>query len=81
MFIESDLLNEVTLEGDVLAGSARKCHGGDVGQSLCLMDESVSEGQDLPVLEPNLTMSDHPAQLLLELVFEMKSFCFDKDSF
>lgn len=81
MFIESDLLNEVTLEGDVFAGSARKWHGGDVGQSQRLVNESVSEGQVLPVLEPNLTMSDHPAQLPLDLVLEMKISYFDEDNF
>lgn len=62
------LFNKVALEGDVSAGLVRKSHGGDVSQSLCLMDDGVGEGQVLPVLDLNLTTSYHPAQLLLDLV-------------
>ena len=61
LFIQSDLLNEVAVEVDVLAGSVRNCHGDDVGQSLCLVDDSVSEGQVPPVLDLHLTTSYHPA--------------------
>ncbi|TNN68841.1 hypothetical protein EYF80_020876 [Liparis tanakae] len=55
------------LEGDVSAGFVRNGHGDNVGQSLCLMDYSVSVRHVLPVLYLDLTASDHPAQLLLDL--------------
>ena len=56
-FIHSDLLNEVSLEGDILTCFARKGYREDVSQSLCLMDDGVGEGQVLPVLNLHLTTS------------------------
>lgn len=66
----TDLLDEESLEGDVLAGFVRKSHGNNVGQSLSLMDDGVREGELPPVFNLNLTESDHPAELLLDLVWE-----------
>ncbi|PWA27424.1 hypothetical protein CCH79_00000641, partial [Gambusia affinis] len=37
-----DLVDEVTLEGDVSAGFVRQRGGNDAGQSLCLMDHGVA---------------------------------------
>ena len=67
-FNQTNLFNEVTLEGDVLAGFVGQGHGGDVGQSLRLMDDGVGEGKVLPVFDLHLTTSDHLAQLLPDLV-------------
>jgi len=75
-FIQVNLFNEVTLEGDVFGSFVWKPLWHDVGQSLCLMDDSVGEGQVLPVFHLHLTTSYHPAQLLLDLVWEIRSFCF-----
>ncbi len=66
----------MTLESDVLACFVRKRHGEDAGQSLCLMDDSISEGQILPVLKLHWTTSYHPAQLLLDLVWKRGQFFF-----
>ena len=66
---ETDLLDEVALEGDISAGFVRNGHGDDVGQSLWLVDDSVSVRQVLPVLHLDLPASNHPAQLLLDLVW------------
>ena len=79
-FIQSDLLNDITLKGDILGSSVRKCHWGDAGQSLCLMDDSVGEVQVLPVLDLHLTTSYLPAHLFLDLVWKMKSFCFNENN-
>ena len=70
--IESDLLNEVALEGDVLAGDVREWHGNDIGQSLDFMDDSVNVGEVLPVLHPDLPTPYHAAQLLLDLDWMLK---------
>lgn len=43
-FIPSNLLNEAALESDVFARPVRKRHGHDVGESLGLVDDGVSEG-------------------------------------
>jgi len=69
--LQSDLLDEVTLEGDVLAGPVRY-HGEDAGQPLRLVDDGVCEGQVLPVLDLHLATSYRPAQLLLDLVWGRK---------
>jgi len=53
----SNLLNEVTLESDVLAHFVRKCHGDDVSQSLDFVDDGICEVQVLPVLNLHLTTS------------------------
>ena len=64
----SDLLDEVSLEGDISAGDVREGHGYNVGQSLGLMDDSISVGKVLPVLYQDLTTSYLPVDLLLNLV-------------
>lgn len=74
--VQSDLLDEETLEGDVLAGFVRKCHGDDVGQPLSLVDDCVRKGKVPPVFNLNLSRSDHPAQLLLHLVWERRGGLF-----
>ena len=73
----SDLLNEVALEGDVLAGGVRECHGNDVGQSLGLMDDGISVGQVLPVICPDLPTPYRAAQLLMDLVWKIHQTCSD----
>ncbi len=80
-FVPSNLFNEVALESDVFGGFVRKCHGDDAGQPLCLVDDSVSEGQVLPVLDLNLTISNHPAHFLLDPIWEIRSFSFNEDEF
>ncbi|KAA8585118.1 hypothetical protein FQN60_003812 [Etheostoma spectabile] len=69
---------EVTLEGDVTAGFVRNGYGGNVGQSLCLMDDSISVGQVLPVLYSDLSATDHPAQLCLKLTPDTRALCWAK---
>ncbi len=44
------LSNKISLEGHICGGDVRNRHGKDIRQSLCLMDDSVSVGQVLPVL-------------------------------
>ncbi len=75
-FIQSNLPNVVTLEGHILGSFVRNCKRGNIGQSLCLMDDSVGEGQVIPVLKMCLTTSYHPSQFLLDLVWKMKSCLF-----
>lgn len=74
--LKSHLLDEVTLEGHVLAGPARQRHGQDAGQPLGLVDDGISEGHALTVLHPHLPTSDHPADLLLHLVYRAGSQTF-----
>ena len=57
-----------------MASSVKNGHGENVGQSLCLMDDSISVRQVLPVLSSGLTASYHPAQLLLDLVWTQIKF-------
>lgn len=61
-----NLSDEVALEGCVPAGSVRKTHGNDVGQSLSLVDDGFHVRQVLPVFYPHLTVPHHPAELLLD---------------
>lgn len=70
--VQSHLLDEEALEGDVLAGLVRKRHGDNVGQSLSLVDDGVREGEVLPVFHLNLPRPYDPAQLLLDLVWRQK---------
>ena len=65
----SNLFDKVALEGDVLTGFVRNCHGGNVGESLWFVDDCVSVGEALSVLHLDLTASNHPAQLLLDLIW------------
>lgn len=77
--------DEEALEGDVSAGFVRNGKGDNVGQSLCLMDDSISVRQVPPVLYSDLTASHHPAQLLLDLVWTRawtkKMMCLHLDQF
>lgn len=61
-----NLFDEVSLEGGVSAGSVRKTHGNDVGQSLSLMDDGFDVRQVFPVFNPHMTVPHHPAELLLD---------------
>lgn len=64
----ADLLDEVAVEGHVLAGPVRERHGNDVGQPLRLMDDGVGVGQILAVFHLDLTITDHLVQLLSDLL-------------
>ena len=64
----SDLLYEVSVEGDISAGDVRDGQRCNVGQSLGLMDDSISVGKVLPVLYQDLSTSYHPVDLLLNLI-------------
>lgn len=65
------LLDKVTLKSDVSGGFMRKCSGEDAAQSLCLMDDGVSEGQVFPVSNLHLSVSYDPPQLLLDLILDL----------
>lgn len=73
---KSHFCDEVTLEGHVLAGPVRQRHGQDAGQPLGLVDDGISEGKVPPVLHLHLPTSDHPANLLLHLVYKAGSETF-----
>lgn len=66
--MESDLWDEVTLESHILAGPMRQCHGQDVGKSLGLVDDGVSEGQVPPVLQMHQATSNYLVDLLMHLI-------------
>lgn len=66
------LFNKVSLEVDVSASFVRKRNREDVSQSLCLMDDGISERQVLSVSNLDLTVSYDLPQLLLDLVLFMK---------
>ena len=68
----TDLFDKVALEGDVSAGFVRNWYGDNAGESLCLMNDGVSVGQVLPVIYSDLAASNHPAQLILDLVWRHK---------
>lgn len=63
----------MTLKYDVLACSVRNCQRGDVGYSLCLMDDSVCKRQVLSVLNLHLATSNHIPQLVLDLIWKKKA--------
>lgn len=79
VFCQSDLLDEVTLEGDVLRRFVRNRHGDDVGQPLSLVDDGVGEGQLHPVLHLHLATPYHLAQLLADPVWDANILHFSKD--
>lgn len=70
----SDLLDEVTLKSDVFVGFMGQRYRRDVGHPLCLVDDSVGEVQDLPILHLHLAVPNHSAQLLLDLGWEVIRF-------
>lgn len=61
-----NLSDEVSLEDGVSAGSVRKTHGNDVGQSLSLVDDGFDVRQVFPVFDAHLAVPHHPAELLLD---------------
>lgn len=68
----TDFFDKVSLEGDIPAGFVWNGHGNDARQSLRLMDHSIGEREVFTIFCPNVTASDHPGQLLLDLVWEIK---------
>lgn len=70
-FYQSDfyLSYKIALKSHICAGDVRKRDGKNISESLCLMDDSVREGQVHPVLCLHLTAANHPAQLCLDLLW------------
>lgn len=62
------LFNKVAAELNISGHFVRNRHGDDVAHPLDLMDDSVNKGEILPVFYPDSPVSNHLAELLLDLV-------------